>query len=303
MQFPKSISNMKRKIGWIGVGVMGNAMSQHLLKAGHELFVYSRTPSKKVNLVEQGAIGCSSIIEVAESADVIFTMVSFPSDVKKVYLEEKGLFQTNVKNKTFIDMTTNAPSLAMNLYEVGKELGASVLDAPVSGGDVGARNATLSIMVGGDEKVFEQVKDLFQLLGKNIVYQGKAGNGQHTKMSNQIALAGVMIGVCESLLYGDKMGLDLPTVLKSIAGGAAGSWTLDNLAPRILKSDFEPGFYVEHFIKDLRIALEEADRMNLALPGLALVKQLYTALIAQGKGKKGTQALILALKQLNNIAT
>lgn len=292
---------MEKKLGWIGVGVMGNPMCQHLINAGHKVFLYSRTHSKIVNLQTQGAIACSSPVEVAEKADIIFTMVSFPQDARKVYLEEHGLFKANIANKIFIDMTTNSPTLSLKLYEHAKALGASILDAPVSGGDIGAKNAALSIMVGGDEAVFKQCKDLFDVLGKTVVYQGKAGSGQHAKMCNQIAIAGGMIGACESLLYGYKMGLDLHTVLESIAKGAAGSWTLENLAPRILREDFAPGFYVEHFVKDLRIALEEADKINLALPGLALVKQLYTALIAQGKSKDGTQALILALKHLNNI--
>lgn len=292
---------MKKKIGWIGAGIMGNSMCQHFLNAGHSVFLHSRTHSKTINLQNQGAVVCATPTEIAELADIIFTMVSFPADVRKVYLQDNGLFKADVKNKIFIDMTTNSPTLAISLYEKGKILGASVLDAPVSGGDIGAKNAALSIMVGGDEDIFNENKKLLELLGKTVIYQGQAGSGQHAKMCNQIAIAGSMIGACESLLYGYRMGLDLTAVLQSIAVGAAGSWTLDNLAPRILREDFEAGFFVEHFVKDLRIAMEEADKVNLALPGLSLVKQLYSALIAQGKGKKGTQALLLALKHLNNI--
>lgn len=292
---------MSKKIGWIGTGIMGNSMCSNLQKAGHECFVYSRTKAKTANLVANGAVYCESPQQVAEAADIIFTIVSMPKDVEHVYFGDNGIFSANVKGKTLVDMTTNAPSLAKKIAEQGAQQKAFVLDAPVSGGDVGAKNGTLAIMIGGDELAFNEQKDLFEIMGKTVVYEGKAGNGQHTKMANQIAIAGAMIGACESLLYSYKAGLDLQLVLDAISGGAAGSWSLTNLAPRILKEDYEPGFIVEHFVKDMRIALEEADKMNLSLPGLALVKQLYAALIAQGGSRKGTQALMLALKQLNNL--
>jgi len=290
-----------KKVGWIGTGIMGNAMCANLQKAGHECFVYSRTKAKTNDLVANGAVYCESPQRVTEAADIIFTIVSMPNDVREVYFGDKGIFAADVKGKTLIDMTTNAPTLAKKIALHGNQQGALILDAPVSGGDVGAKNGTLAIMVGGDERAFNEQKNLFDIMGSTVIYEGKAGNGQHTKMANQIAIAGSMIGVCESLLYSYKAGLDLRLVLDAISGGAAGSWSLSNLAPRILKEDYEPGFIVEHFVKDMRIALEEADKANLSLPGLALVKQLYTALIAQGGGRKGTQGLMLALKHLNNL--
>lgn len=286
-------------IGWIGTGIMGNPMCANLIKAGYNCLVYSRTASKAVNLIEQGAIFCDSPKRITETAQIIISMVSFPSDVEKIYFGAEGIFSGNIPGKTVIDMTTNAPSLAIKIAQKAHEMEAKALDAPVSGGDIGAKNASLSIMVGGDHAAFIEQKKLFSILGKNCVYHGPAGSGQHAKMANQIAIAGSMIGMCESLLYAEKSGLNLHHVLQSISGGAAGSWSLNQLAPRILNHDYQPGFIIEHFVKDLRIALEEADKLPLCLPGLALVKQLYTALIAQGHKKQGTQALILALRQLN----
>lgn len=288
-------------IGWIGTGVMGISMLSLLQKQGYQSIVYNRTKEKAQALLDKGAEWADSPQGVAARADVIFTIVGFPEDVREVYMGEKGVLQTVRKGSILVDMTTTEPSLAEEIYAEAKKKGVSSIDAPVSGGDVGAKNGTLSIMVGGDKEAVDTVMPLFEMMGKNIVYQGKAGSGQHTKMCNQITIAGTMIGVCECLLYGYKAGLDLPTMLQSISGGAAACWTLDNLAPRIVKRNFDPGFYVEHFIKDMGIALMEANRMGLALPGLALVKQMYEAVKAQGHGKLGTQALMLGLEKLSNV--
>lgn len=290
------------QIAWIGTGVMGLSMAGRLMDAGHQIFVYSRTQSKTRPLLERGAIWCDSPGQAAEQAEYVFTMVGFPQDVREVYWGERGILRSLQVGTVAIDMTTTAPSLAVEIDETTRKLNAFSLDAPVSGGDIGARNGTLSIMVGGVREVFARALPLLELMGKNIVYQGNAGAGQHTKMCNQIVIAGNMIGTCESLLYASKAGLDLETMLKSIRSGAAASWSLDNLAPRILAGNFDPGFYVEHFVKDMGLALEEANHMGLALPGLSLVKQLYEAVKAQGHGKKGTQALILALRHLNGMA-
>jgi 3-hydroxyisobutyrate dehydrogenase len=289
------------KIGWIGTGVMGSSMFGHLLHAGHKGFVFNRTKSKVLPLLEKGAEWKENPELVAECSDIIFTIVGYPKDVKEVYFGEKGLMNGPIKGKVLIDMTTTSPSLAKEIYDNALRRGASSIDAPVSGGDIGARNASLSIMAGGDKAVFNKLFPLFELMGKKIVYQGKAGAGQHTKMANQITIASTMIGVCECLLYGYKAGLDPEVMLESIKGGAAACWTLDNLAPRIIKHDFEAGFYIDHFIKDMGIALEESTRMGLLLPGLELVHQLYLSLKAKGYGLKGTQALIIALREMSEI--
>ncbi|SHE96848.1 3-hydroxyisobutyrate dehydrogenase [Desulfacinum infernum DSM 9756] len=286
------------RIGWIGTGVMGAAMCAHLLKAGYSVAVHNRTREKAVPLLEQGARWVESPAEAAREAHVVLSMVGFPEDVWEVYLGKEGVLQTAREGTVVVDMTTTEPHLAQEIHKYAKTKGVYAVDAPVSGGDVGAREGTLSIMIGGDPEAVDVVLPLFRILGKNIVYQGPAGAGQHTKMCNQIVIAGTMIGVCESLLYGARAGLDLETMLQSISRGAAACWTLDNLAPRILKKNFDPGFFVEHFIKDMGIALKEAERMGLCLPGLALVHQLYLAVKAQGHGKKGTHALMLALEQL-----
>lgn len=285
-------------IGWIGTGVMGRSMFGHLLNKGYTGYVFSRTPAKAEHLVQQGAKWCNSPKEVAIHCDIIFTMVGFPQDVRDVYLAPDALIDTAKPGTILVDMTTTSPSLAVEIFEKAQLKQIETLDAPVSGGDVGARNATLSIMSGGNKNTFDQILPLFEIMGKKIVYQGKAGSGQHTKMCNQIQIAGTMIGMCESLIYGTKAGLDLPTMLSSISGGAAACWSLDNLAPRILNRDFEPGFFVRHFIKDMGIALEESRRMNLSLPGLALVQQLYQSVSALGYELKGTQALTLALEHM-----
>ena len=293
--------NKDKRIGWIGTGVMGAAMVNRLLAAGFSCTVYNRTKAKAEECLANGATWVSSPQEVAEQADVIFTIVGFPQDVREVYLGDDGILAVAKANNILVDMTTTEPSLAQEIYQAGQPKQVSCIDAPVSGGDVGAKNGQLSIMVGGDKEAVDSVMPLFEIMGKNIVYQGEAGAGQHTKMCNQITIAGTMVGVCECLLYAHRAGLNLPTMLQSISGGAAACWTLDNLAPRVVDRNFDPGFYVEHFIKDMGIALAEANRMNLALPGLALVKQLYEAVKAQGNGKLGTQALMLGLETLNGL--
>lgn len=288
-------------IGWIGTGVMGSSMCGHLIARGHPATVFNRTRSKAQPLLDRGATWADSPAAVAGRCRVIFTIVGFPGDVRAVYLGQDGILSGAREGTIVVDMTTTEPSLAAEIYEEGKRRGVHAVDAPVSGGDVGARNAALSIMVGGDAAVVEAIRPLLDAMGKNVVYQGQAGAGQHTKMCNQIVIAGTMIGVCESLLYGARAGLDLETMLKSISGGAAACWTLSNLAPRVLQRNFDPGFFVEHFIKDMGIALDEAARMNLSLPGLGLVHQLYLAVRAQGHGKKGTHALMLALEQMAGV--
>jgi 3-hydroxyisobutyrate dehydrogenase len=287
------------RIGWIGTGVMGRWMCQHLMQHGYSAIVHTRTPSKAQRLLDQGARWAASPADVARGADIVFTMVGFPRDVHAVYLGSAGLLEGARSGQIFADMTTTEPSLAVEIHREAAQRDVATVDAPVSGGDIGAREARLSIMVGGDAAAVDALMPFFKIMGKQIVHQGPAGSGQHTKMCNQIVIAGTMIGVCESLLYGQRAGLDLKTMLASIAGGAAGCWSLDNLAPRILKRDFDPGFFVAHFIKDMGIALEEAKRMQLCLPGLALVHQLYLAVAASGGAQAGTQALMLALERLN----
>ena len=288
-------------VGWVGTGVMGAAMLARLQEAGYPSVVYTRTKEKAQPLLDAGARWADSPRAVARQSDVTFTIVGFPNDVREVYFGEDGLLAGAREGAILVDMTTTEPSLAQEIYQQAKTQQVPTVDAPVSGGDVGAKNGTLSIMVGGDEPVVEAVMPLLEVMGKNIVYQGEAGAGQHTKMSNQITIAGTMIGVCEALLYGHRAGLDLPTMLRSISGGAAACWTLDQLAPRMIQRNFDPGFYVEHFIKDMGIALQEANRLGLSMPGLALAKQLYEATRAQGHGKLGTHALLLALEQLSGI--
>ena len=280
---------------------MGAAMAGHLLAQGHALTTFSRTRSKAKDLLQRGARWADSPARVADASDVVFTMVGFPRDVSDVYLGEEGLVHQARTGMVFVDMTTAPPSLAVTVAEAVKARGAQFLDAPVSGGDVGARNASLSIMVGGATGVVEAVRPLFECLGRTIVHQGKVGAGQHAKLCNQITIAGTMIGVCESLLYGYRAGLDLETMLQSIKGGAAACWALDNLAPRILARNFDPGFFVEHFVKDMGMALEESRRMGLVLPGLSLVHQLYLAVQAHGHGRSGTHALMVALEKLSNV--
>lgn len=286
------------RVAWIGTGVMGVFMCRKLMAAGYPVAVFNRTRAKARLLLDEGAIWRDSAAAAAADADLVFTMVGFPGDVERVYLAEDGILAATRPGALLVDMTTTKPSLARRILRGALERGADFVDAPVSGGDVGARNGTLSIMAGGSKQAVDRVWPFFELMGKNIVHQGRAGAGQHAKMCNQIAIAGTMVGVSECLIYGYKAGLDLETMLSSIRSGAAGCWTLENLAPRVLRRDFNPGFYIDHFIKDMEIALEEAGRMDLCLPGLALANQLYHAVKACGKGKCGTQALILGLEQM-----
>jgi 3-hydroxyisobutyrate dehydrogenase len=287
------------RISWIGTGVMGRSMCGHLLAHGARVAVFTRTREKAQPLLDRGAVWADSPRAAAGQGDVVFTMLGFPADVRVVYFSENGLLADVRRNAVLVDMTTTEPSLAIEIAQAAAAREAAALDAPVSGGDVGAQNATLAIMVGGDVSALDRVRPLLEAMGRTVVHEGPPGTGQHTKMCNQIVIAGTMIGVCESLLYGACAGLDLNTMLQSIRGGAAGCWTLENLAPRVLKGNFDPGFMVDHFIKDMGIALDEAARMHLALPGLALVRQLYLAVAAQGHARSGTHALYLALKDLS----
>lgn len=292
---------MNKTIGWIGTGLMGSPMAHHLVKAGYDLIVFNRTPSKATTLMEAGCKWANSPAEVAEKCSIIFTIIGFPKDVEEVYFGTNGILSTVKPNAVLIDMTTTRPSLAISIAEAAVLKQCSFIDAPVSGGELGAINATLSVMIGGDKETVDYIMPLFKVFSANRVHQGKVGNGQHTKMCNQITIAGTMIGVCESLIYGFKAGLDLNTMLQSISKGAAGCWTLDVLAPKVVNNDFAPGFLVEHFIKDLGIALDEAKAMQLALPGLALGHQLYLSTEALGNGREGTQALYRALSKMSNL--
>ncbi len=285
-------------IAWIGTGVMGKSMALHLIKAGHRLTVFNRTKSKSDELIDAGAKWGNSPREIAKNKDFVCIIVGYPQDVQEVVLGKKGVLDTITPGSLFIDFTTSKPTLAIEIAKALKKKEVLSLDAPVSGGDVGARNAMLSIMVGGEKKAFDIAKPILDKLGKTIILQGGPGAGQHAKMCNQIQIAGTMIGMIEALIYAVKAGLDLETMLSSISGGAAGCWSLNNLAPRILKGNMEPGFFVDHFVKDMGIALEEAQKMQISLPGLALVHQLYLSVQAFGAGRKGTQALYLALKRM-----
>ncbi|MCP3762925.1 NAD(P)-dependent oxidoreductase [Domibacillus sp. A3M-37] len=287
---------MSRTVGFIGTGVMGKSMAGHLMYAGYPVIVYNRTKAKAEDLLAAGAVWKETPADVAKEADVIITIVGYPSDVEAVYLGEKGILANAKPGSYAIDMTTSSPILAKKLYEEGKKKDIHVLDAPVSGGDVGAKNGTLTIMAGGTKEDFDAVKPILEVMGGNIILQGRAGAGQHTKMCNQIAIASNMMGVAEAIVYAEKAGLDPEQVLGSIASGAAGSWSLANLAPRMIKGDFEPGFYIKHFIKDMNIAIESAEAMGMNTPGLTLAKSLYEKLSEQGHDDKGTQAIYLLLK-------
>lgn len=278
-------------IGFIGTGVMGRSMAANLIKAEYPLSVFNRTPAKAEDLIAAGAKWCDSPASVAESSDVVITIVGFPEDVESTYFGDDGVIKGAKKGSLFIDMTTSSPRLAVRIAESAAEIGCHALDAPVSGGDVGAREARLSIMVGGDDSAYRKALPLFDSMGKTIVHQGPAGSGQYCKMTNQIVIASSMIGIAEAMVYARKAGLDPEVVLQSISSGAAGGWSLSNLAPRMLKGDFEPGFYIKHFIKDLKIALDSATELNLELPGLTLAKKLYDELAGRGLEDKGTQAL------------
>lgn len=288
----------KTRIGWMGTGVMGRWMCQHAMAKGFAATVYNRTPAKAQPLMELGAHLAKSPREVAERSDIVFAIVGFPQDVHDVFLGPDGALSGSKAGTIFVDMTTSSPAIAREIATAAAAKGVASLDAPVSGGDIGAKEARLSIMVGGDAAAFDAVKPVFEAMGKTIVLQGGPGAGQHTKMVNQILIANNMMGVTEALLYAYQAGIDPTTVLTSVGSGAAASAALNVLWPRMIKRDFEPGFYVEHFIKDMGIALAEAERMKLFLPGLALAKQLYQAVQAQGYGRKGTQSLLLALETM-----
>lgn len=291
----------KTRIGWIGTGVMGRWMCEHAMTKGFAATVYNRSREKAQPLLDKGAAFAETPKAVAERSDVVFAIVGFPKDVREVFLGADGALAGSKPGTVLVDMTTSEPGLAAEIYAAAKAKGVHALDAPVTGGDVGAKAGTLSIMVGGDKAAADAVTPIFEAMGKTVVHQGGPGAGQHAKMVNQILISSTMIAVCEGLLYGHKAGLNMESVMKSVSIGAAGSKALEVLGPRMLARNFEPGFYVEHFIKDLGIALAEAERMNLSLPGVGLAKQLYEAVRAQGYGRKGTQALLLALEALSGV--
>jgi 3-hydroxyisobutyrate dehydrogenase len=297
----KRISPGETRVGWIGTGVMGSSMCGHLIDKGFAATVYNRTRSKAEPLLAKGAVWAENPRQVAERSDVVFTIVGFPSDVREVILGEDGALAGSGEGGILVDMSTSEPSLAIEIAEEAKAKGVYSVDAPVSGGDIGAREARLSIMIGGEEEAVEALQPCWEAMGKTIVHQGGPGAGQHTKMVNQTLVATNMIGVCEALLYAYRSGLDLERVMESVASGAAGSWSLSNLGPRIIDNNFDPGFLVEHFIKDMGIALDEAQRMGLVLPGLDLARQLYLAVQAQGHGRDGTHVLQLALASLSDV--
>jgi 3-hydroxyisobutyrate dehydrogenase len=295
------ISPQQTRIGWIGTGVMGRSMCGHLVDAGYKVTLFNRTKEKAAPLMERGARWADSPRDVAAASDVVISIVGYPQDVQEVILGDDGVLGGCKSGGILVDMTTSRPALAVEIAERAAARGVTSVDAPVSGGDVGAKNATLSIMVGGDADTVAALEPIWKTLGSKWVLQGGPGAGQHTKMVNQTLIATGMIGVCEALLYGYKAGLDLEKVLESVASGAAGSWSLSNYGPRIIANNFDPGFFVAHFIKDMGIALEEARRMELALPGLALAEQLYQAVAAQGHARQGTHSLMLALAQMSGM--
>lgn len=281
-----------KKIGFVGTGVMGSSMASHLLEAGYDVFIYTRTKSKAEELLTKGAKWIDTPQALAKKVDVLISMVGYPKDVEELYLGQNGFLENLSAGAVAIDMTTSSPVLAKKIAEAFREKGIGALDAPVSGGDIGAKNGTLAIMVGGAEDAFLKVKPIFEILGSSVILQGDAGAGQHTKMVNQIAIASNMIGVTEAIIYAEAAGLNPARVLESISGGAAGSWSLSNLIPRVLQDDFSPGFFIKHFIKDMGIALSEAKQMGLELPGLSLAEKMYQTLADQGLSEEGTQALI-----------
>lgn len=282
----------KQKIGFIGVGVMGASIVKHLLKDGYEVNVYNRTKSKADEVVSLGAIWQDTPKAVTIESDIVFTIVGYPKDVEEVYYSEDGIFAGATSEKILVDMTTSTPSLAQKIFATGRERKIEVLDAPVSGGDLGAKNGTLTIMVGGTKEAYQIVEPIFNVFSGKVKLQGAAGSGQHTKMANQIMIAGTMVGMSELLVYANAAGLELESVLDTVGGGSAQNWSLTNYAPRILREDFTAGFFVKHFVKDLKIALAEAEKMDIQLPGASLAKELYEKLENQGHGNDGTQALI-----------
>ncbi|MCK5114694.1 MAG: NAD(P)-dependent oxidoreductase [Phycisphaerae bacterium] len=290
-----------KTIGFVGTGIMGASMCGHLQGAGYDIRVHNRTKSKADALVANGAVWCDTPAAVAEGSDVIFTIVGLPCDVESVILGSDGVLSGAREGSTIVDMTTSDPSLARRIYDEAKVRNVASLDAPVSGGDVGAKNATLAIMVGGDRESFEIVLPLFEIMGKTIRYIGSGGMGQHCKMVNQILISGTMVGIAEAFTYGAKAGLDMQTVLGVVSTGAAGSAALSVLGPRVLKGDFEPGFFIDHFVKDMTIAAEQAEKMHLNLPGLVATLQRYIETTEQGMGKKGTQGLCKSVAENNGV--
>ncbi|HOV64496.1 MAG TPA: NAD(P)-dependent oxidoreductase [Spirochaetia bacterium] len=294
---------MDTAIGFIGTGIMGKSMCGHLLKAGYTVRVYNRTREKALSLQDAGGIICNSVAEVARTSDLVFSIVGYPGDVREIYLGKDGILSTCKKGTILVDMTTSQPSLAKEIAEQAARIGCFSLDAPVSGGDIGARDAKLAIMVGGERKVFESVLPFFKLMGENIKLMGGPGTGQHTKMSNQILIAGTMIGVVESLLYAVKAGLSMDEVIDVIGSGAAASWSINNLGRRIARGDFDPGFMIKHFVKDMGIALEESRCMGISLPGLALAQQFYIAAVGLDWENLGTQGLYKVYARMNGMDT
>lgn len=281
-----------QSIAFIGTGVMGRSMAGHLLKAGHQVHVFNRTKAKAQTLLDAGAHWHDSAGAAASQADYTFTIVGFPSDVEETYFGEEGVLAHARRSSVLVDMTTSSPTLAQRIASAASEKGLNALDAPVSGGDIGAKEARLVIMVGGDSVAFERAKPLLELMGRNVLLHGGPGAGQHCKLANQISIASIMMSWCEALTYAKKAGLDPIRVIESIGGGAAASWSLNNLAPRALRGDFAPGFYVKHFIKDMRLALESAAAMKLDLPGLAQARKLYDEIARRGWENEGTQVLL-----------
>ena len=289
--FHACVERLVVRVGWIGTGIMGAAMCEHIIQAGHSVSVYNRTASKAKALCRLGATYCDSAAAVAGQSDIVFTIVGMPQDVESVYLGPDGLIANAPEGAVLVDMTTAQPGMAKDIHQHATRRGIDTIDAPVSGGDVGARNGTLAIMAGGSKPAFEKALPFFQLMGSNIAHVGGAGAGQHTKMSNQILIASTMLGVVESLKYAGEAGLDLDRTIEILGSGAASSWSITHLGPRMVRGDFEPGFMIKHFLKDLRIAMDEADHMNLSLPGTELARRLYDLLNERGLSGKGTQAL------------
>lgn len=288
----------KVNIGWIGTGVMGKSMCEYASKIANQTFVYNRTKSKAQELINNGAIWCDSPKEVAQNADIIFTIIGYPKDVEEMYLSDEGLINSAKENAILVDMTTSSPTLAKQIYETATKKGVQVLDAPVTGGDIGAKNGTLVIMVGGEKSTFEMIEPYFNEMSNVISYQGEAGSGQHTKLANQIGIAGSIIGTCEALLYASKNNLDLEQFIETIKTGSAGSWQLSNMGPRIVNNDFNPGFFIKHFVKDMKLALDEAEKMNLTLKGLELVHSIYEKVIQTEDENLGIQGLYKILQQI-----
>lgn len=281
-----------KTIGFIGVGVMGKSMVRNLMKKGFDVSIYSRTKAKTLDVIAKGAKWCDTIAECVNNKDVVITIVGYPKDVEEVYFGENGIIKNSKEGSVLIDMTTTSPKLSVQIYDEAKKRNIHAIDAPVSGGDVGAKNGTLSIMAGGDKEVFDSILPVLEAMGTNIIYEGKAGSGQHTKMANQIALSGAIAGVCEAITYARKTGLDVETMLNSINKGAAGSWQMDNMAPRMLKGNFDPGFFIKHYIKDMNIAVSEALEAGASLPISEEVLNMYKEIASDGMEDLGTQALI-----------